>query len=110
MARLQSHVWVAAFLRNEAAAGANAVLARRGQAEAGAIFVVQDHLDGMVSVYGPAPQSMARSDTPYGRPFELALDRADAITAREWLERQVRFDPDCWIVETERRTGAPSLI
>lgn len=108
MARLQSHVWVSAFIRSEAAAGGNAVLLRRGNAEAGAIFVVQDHLDGTLSVYGPAPQSQADADP--GRSFELAHDRVEASQARDWLERQVRFDPDCWIVETERREGAPTLV
>ncbi|MCB1457448.1 MAG: DUF1491 family protein [Nitratireductor sp.] len=32
----------------------------------------------------------------------------DAVQA--YLERQIRFDSDCWIVETERRTGMPSFV
>ena len=111
MPRLQSHVWVSAFLRREAAEGAYAAISRKGAAEAGAIFVVHDHLDGSLSVYGPAPQAdLSDDETAAGRRFELVHDRASPIAARDWLDRQIRFDSDCWIVETERRNGKPALI
>ena len=43
----------------------SAVLRRRGAAEAGAIFVKVDHLNGQATLYGPAPQSLA-ADAPIG--------------------------------------------
>lgn len=111
MARLQSHVWVSAFLRREAAEGAYAAISKKGAAEAGAIFVVHDHLDGALSVYGPAPQAdFTDEESAAGRRFELVHERAAPAAAREWLDRQMRFDSDCWIVETERRHGKPALV
>ncbi len=103
--RLQSHIWVSAFLRAENAAGGFAVVQRRGASEAGAIFVVQDHRDGTLTVFGPAPQSMLDEDA--NRNFERVLDRVEEARVRDYLERQSRFDSDCWILETERRDGDP---
>jgi hypothetical protein len=31
-------------------------------------------------------------------------------SALEWLDRQIRFDSDCWIIGTESRGAAPSLV
>jgi hypothetical protein len=84
--------------------GANAVLRRRGAAEAGAIFVKVDHLNGRATLYGPAPQSVA-ADLKLGveRMFARAHggDGIDSGEAEERLKREIAFDPDLWIVEVE---------
>ncbi len=110
--RLRSDIWVAAYLRRRNADGASAVLLRRGSAEAGAIVVKLDRLDGRTALYGLAPQSLT-GDLPPGvdRLFTRMhepewIDPADA-EAR--LARQVRFDSDLWIVEVEDRNGEPRL-
>ena len=82
----------------------SAVLRRRGAAEAGAIFVKVDHLDGRATLYGPAPQSLV-ADAPLGvdRTFARAHSgpNIDSGEADERLKREVAFDPDLWIVEVE---------
>jgi hypothetical protein len=106
LARLRADIWVAAYLRRCAVEGAIATLRRRGAAEAGAIFVKVDRLDGRAALYGPAPQS------------ELAERGVERLWARvhqdEWvdpeiiekrLQREITFDPDLWIVEVEDRDG-----
>ena len=60
--RLRADFWVSAYLRRCALEGAVAVLRRRGAAEAGAIFVKVDRLDGAAALYGPAPQSEAHEN------------------------------------------------
>jgi hypothetical protein len=107
--RLQSHVWVSALIRAEQAAGAFAAILRRGNAEAGAIFVLHDHLDGTVSVYAPAPQSMLAEDPATGRIFETPLEHIDERSAQDWLDKQIRFDSDCWIVAIEKRVDKLDL-
>ncbi len=110
--RLRSDIWVAAYLRLRNAEGAVAVLRRRGAAEAGAIVVKLDRLDGRAALYGPAPQSLSAALPPgVDRLFTRMhqpewIDPADA-EAR--LAREVRFDPDLWIVEVEDRSGEPRL-
>ena len=104
--RLRSDIWVAAYLRRCGVEGASAVLRRRGAAEAGAIFIKVDRLDGSAALYGPAPQS-----APMAPGVERAFARAhkpEWIGSREAddrLEREIAFDPDLWIVEVESRDG-----
>jgi hypothetical protein len=108
--RLQSHVWVSAFLKTEASAGGFPAVMRRGSPEAGVIFVVQEHEDGGVTVFAPAPQALSGETPIGGRSFERALEKVSREDAMEWLDRQVRFDRDCWIVGTERRDGPPPMV
>jgi hypothetical protein len=104
--RLRADIWVAAYLRRCAVEGAPAVLRRRGAAEAGAIFVKVDRLDGRAALYAPASQS------------ELAEHGVERLWSRahkdEWIEpeavekrlaREIQFDPDLWIIEVEDREG-----
>jgi hypothetical protein len=83
--------------------GANAVLRRRGAAEAGAIFVKIDHLDGRATLYEPAPQSVTAVAPGVERLFARAHSgpSIDAGEAEERLKREIAFDPDLWIVEVE---------
>jgi hypothetical protein len=108
--RLQSHVWVSAFLRAETAAGGFPAVIRKGSPEAGAIFVLHEHSDGSVTVYGPAPQASVDAETASGRSFERVLEGVTRERALEWLDRQVRFDSDCWILGTESRGAVPALV
>lgn len=103
--RLRADIWVAAYIRRCAVEGAAAVLRRRGAAEAGAVFVKIDRLDGTVRLFGPAPQSLLGAEV-YERlflPFDLA-GHSDA-EAEVRLKREIAFDPDLWIVEVEDRQG-----
>ena len=84
--------------------GASAVLRRRGAAEAGAIFVKVDHLNGRSTLYEPAPQSVAADVRPgVERLFARAHKEPsiDSNEAEERLKRELAFDPDLWIVEVE---------
>jgi len=104
--RLRSDIWVAAYLRRVAVEGAAAVLRRRGAAEAGAIWIKVDRLDGRAALYGPAPQSESGE-----RGVERLWLRAhpDEWVAPEETERrvvrQIAFDSDLWLVEVEDRDG-----
>ena len=104
--RLRSDFWVSAYLRRCAAEGVVAVLRRRGHAEAGAILVKNDRLDGRATLYAPAPQTAFEA-----RGIERLFARAhaeetiDAAEAEQRLRSEIRFDPDLWIVEVEDRAG-----
>lgn len=103
--RLRADIWVSAYLRRCAHEGAAAVLRRRGAAEAGAIYVKIDRLDGSAALFGPAPQSEVKDG--YGRLF-ARLHRAPWIAPAEAeakLAREISFDPDLWIIEQEDRLG-----
>ena len=104
MVRLRSDFWVAAHLRRCAVEGVVAVLRRRGAAEAGAIFVKLDRLDGTASLFGPAPQSLLEEGGG-GRLFTSLLENAPPLDIEERMAREGRFDPDFWLIEIEDREG-----
>lgn len=109
MTRVTSGLWVAAHVRRCNLADAPAVVMRRGAEEAGAIFVVVDRLDGSNDLYAPAPQMAFDEDRPSDRLFQKVADGIDGATLRDKIERELRFDPDLWVVALEDRAGRSFL-
>jgi hypothetical protein len=105
--RLKSALWVAAYLRRCQVEGVSAVVRRRGAEEAGAIFVRVDRLDGTSDLFGPAPQSAFDAAPGADRAFSASLADQPAPDASTeiYLAREIKFDPDIWIVEVEDRNG-----
>ena len=106
--RLKTGNWVAAYLRPCNVEGVFAAVRRHGAEEAGAIFVKINRLDGTGALFGPAPQSAFDEAQPADRLFVVVAGRdtpaADAdIEAR--LTKEIRFDPDLWVIEVEDRAG-----
>lgn len=104
--RLKSAIFVSALLRRASVEGAFAVVARRGAEEAGAIFVKVTPRDGTAALYGPAPQTAFDEAFPAARKFAVVLPpgspEAD-VDAR--LARELKYDPDIYVVEIEDRAG-----
>ncbi len=109
--RLKSGFWVAAYIRRCNVEGVFAAVRRRGAEEAGAIFIKVSRLDGTADVYGPAPQATFAEDHPVDRAFSAALKGMPVadVDAEAYLARQVRYDPDVWIIETEDPAGRSFL-
>lgn len=105
--RLKTGLWVAAYLRRCSVAGAPAVVRRRGAEEAGAIFVRICRLDGTSDLFGPAPQSEFDAAEGTARAFSpcLRVQPAPDEAVETYLAREIKFDPDVWIVEVEDRGG-----
>src|SRR5437588_3904508 len=105
--RLKSAIWVAAYVRRCNGEGAFAAVRRRGAEEAGAIFVKLNRLDGTAELFGPAPQAAFDDAGPAARLFSACIAGQPAPEAKieERLTRELRFDPDVWIVEVEDRAG-----
>ena len=105
--RLKSAIWVAAYIRRCNVEGAFAAVRRRGAEEAGAIFVKVNRLDGTAELYGPAPQSLVEGARLADRLFCRCLPEPSApdATVEARLARELRFDPDVWIIEVEDRAG-----
>ena len=105
--RLKSALWVAAYLRRCQVEGAFAVVRRRGAEEAGAIFVRISRLDGTSDLYGPAPQSAFDASRGADRTFIASLKDQPALDAavETYLAREMKFDPDVWIIEVDEPAG-----
>ncbi|TKT81216.1 DUF1491 family protein [Aquamicrobium sp. LC103] len=109
--RVTSDLWVSALVRRVFAGGDFAAIEKRGSTEAGAIFIVVRSRFGETDLYGPAPQASYEGSRPDERLF-TQLMRDDGIAGDEAggrisarLEKELRFDPDAWIVEIEAEPG-----
>ena len=105
--RLKSSIWTAAYLRRCQHEGAYGLVRRRGAEEAGAIFIKINRLDGTADLYGPAPQSAFEEAHPGERMFAacLAAQPAPEADIEAYLVRQLRYDPDLWVLEVDDRGG-----
>lgn len=106
--RLTSDFYVSALVRRIFGEGGFAAVSKRGAAEAGAIFVHVDRLDGTHDLYGPAPQAFF-AEPKDGRLFEKVLSETDKEAILTRLASEDRMDPDYWLVEVEARNGAIDL-
>jgi hypothetical protein len=105
--RLKSAIWVAAYLRRCNVDGVFAAVRKRGAEEAGAIFIKVNRLDGSADLYGPAPQSEFAQANPTDRAFNRCLggEALPEAKVEDRITRELRFDPDAWVLEIEDRAG-----
>jgi hypothetical protein len=107
--RLKSEIWVHAFLRRAFTQGLYGAVLRKGAAEAGAIYVVVNRLDGTVRVLGPPPGS-AIDESGERLWSEVVPPVTSAADVTSFIARLARFDPDIWVVEVEDRRGTAGLV
>jgi GMP synthase (glutamine-hydrolysing) len=103
--RLKSEVRVQAWLRRAQGLGLMATVARKGEAESGAILVKVLRAARRCDVFTPVT-------APDGSPAWLrALPEggADEREADAYLARQAKYDGDMWVVEIEDPKGVFEL-
>ena len=98
--RLKAGIFVRALIRRAEVEGASAFIVRKGAEEAGAVILTIARLDGQCLLLNQARDG--KGDLVWARPLG---DWVAEERARLWLEKQVKFDPDLWILEIEDRQG-----
>jgi hypothetical protein len=102
--RLKVGIWVKAYVRICANAGAPAMIVRHGDDDAGAVFIKVNRLDGTAQLFGPAPAGLSGTETD-----RMWVAQSPPGTAEEEIERRLarerEFDSDVWIIEVEDRAG-----
>jgi hypothetical protein len=106
--RVKSHIWVSAYLRRVNSAFVHAALVRRGDADAGAIYIKVAALDGTAQVFAPLSAELAEM-TPSesliveeGRAWQPVYKaQAGEAEADAYLAKQASRDPDMWVLEVE---------
>ena len=95
-ARVKAGIWVKAALRMADIAGNPGVVERRGDADAGGVLV---KLRGRTGIC-----VLSQVRTGDGDPAWLRATGAEPVddeTAQTYIDRQIRRDPDLWVVEFE---------
>lgn len=98
--RLKAGIFVRALIRRAEVAGAAAYVVRKGAEEAGAVLLKVARLDGTCMVLSQARRGAG--ELVWVQPLGGSVGEA---AASAWFEKQIRFDPDLWIVEIEDRAG-----
>ena len=98
--RLKAGIFVRALIRRAQTQGASAFVVRKGAEEAGAVILTVSRLDGTCLLLNQARDG--KGELVWARPLG---DWGEDAKARTWLDKQIRFDPDLWIVEIEDREG-----
>ena len=102
-ARLKSHVIVQSTIRRASMRGIVATVVRRGDPDAGAIYVILNRgRDAGCTVL--APTRDYDRDLTWCRK-ETGDDPVPEADAEAYLERERRVDPDLWVLEIEDRDG-----
>jgi len=102
---LTTGLWVMAQVRLCDRAFIPAAIVRRGDSDAGTVLVKINCFENGVTVYTQA--STLDGEPAWSRgtgPKPVTEPEADA-----YIARQVRYDPDVWVLEIEDRKGAYKL-
>ncbi len=98
--RVKAGIWVSSALRMADIAGRPGAVLRKGDADSGSILAV---LRGREGLWVRSQARPAEGDAVWMRAPGVAPVDQDAVDA--YVARQLRFDPDLWVVEFE----APDL-
>jgi hypothetical protein len=108
-ARLKTELWVQAFLRRCSVEGKFGAVLHVGNADAGALMIVINHLNNTHSLLAPPP-GPAYTETGERR-FELRTPTPLLWhELRDKIERARSFDEDLWVIEVEDRDGFAGIL
>ena len=99
---LTTGIWVSAQVRICDRNFIPATIVRRGDSDAGTVLVKVNRFEKGVTVY-------AQASTLDGEPGWNRGTGATPVTEAEadaYIERQVKYDPDVWVLEIEDRKSA----
>ncbi len=99
--RLKAGIFVRAHIRVCEVAGVFAVIARKGDETAGSVLLRINRLDGTGHLLSPFTHEEGGRAWRYRDGISPI---ADAVID-DMIGREIRRDPDLWVVEIEDRTG-----
>ena len=99
--RVKAELWVRMALRLGDRDGRPGVVVRRGDVDAGGILVVLRGRDGMAVL-----SQVRAADGEAAWMRATGAEPVDEPTADAYVARQLKFDPDLWVLEFE----APDLL
>jgi hypothetical protein len=107
--RLKSEIWVSALLRRCQGEGLFCAVIHKGAPEAGAVFLMINHLNGTCDLLGPPP-GPAYAENGERRFIKEFESPAAFAQAEVLLARKRQFDPDLWVIEIEDRNNLAGIV
>ncbi|CAK0777669.1 DUF1491 family protein [uncultured Gammaproteobacteria bacterium] len=98
--RLPTDLWVSAHIRAADGQGVPMVVVRRGDRGRGVVLLKVNRLDGFCWVLTQVRHSGKLVWTRGTGPEPIPEAEAD-----RYVERQISYDPDLWVIEVEDRQG-----
>lgn len=98
--RLKAGIFVRALIRRAEVSGAAAFVTCKGNEEAGAVVLRISRLDGTAQLLSQA--RAGDGALVWQQPLGPSVPEARVA---DWCAKQMKFDPDLWIVEIEDRQG-----
>lgn len=99
--RLQTALWVQAHVKRADLSGIAMVVLRKGDAEAGSVLVKLNRREAGCMV-------LSQSRTPEGELVFMRGTGPELVPEEEadaYIARQLRYDPDIWVLEIDDRDG-----
>ena len=96
---LNSDLWVGALIRRAQIEGANATVVRKGDARAGTVIV---------KAYNTSDRTARAFSEAFGQDGDRLWIQPVSGTESDvdsYIQRQLGYDPDIWVVEVEDRQG-----
>ena len=96
---LNSDLWVGALIRRAQIEGANATVVRKGDVRAGTVIV---------KAYNTSDRTARAYSEAFGQDGDRLWIQPVSGTESDidaWIQRQLGYDPDIWVVEIEDRQG-----
>lgn len=103
--KVKTALWVAAQVRLCDRNFLAAMVRRKGDADAGSVILVLDRLDGTADVFAQA----RGMDGRLGWMRAAGDGRVAAAEADAYIQRQLDFDPDIWVLDVEDPDGRYQL-
>ncbi len=98
---LKAELWVKAHIRRCQVNDIFAALVRRGDERSGTVLIKLNSLNGSAMV-------LSRAFDGYGDLYWMRATGENAVPeadADRYIEKQLSFDPDLWVLEIEDRDG-----
>ena len=103
---LKSEILINAGIRAAEKNFTNAYVTKRGDSEAGAIFIKIDTLDGYANLYTRSLKYDFDNENDIVEFIDLYPEKKiQVIDIDKRISREIEIDIDCWIVEIEDKEG-----
>jgi len=99
--RVKTRIWIQSFMKRFSNLGFMLTVAKRGDDDAGAVFLKINCMESGCRVY-----THTRNDKgSFSWISDMGSEMISEEEAGKYVQRQIKYDPDIWVVEIEDPKG-----